>query len=113
MWVRAAGVPAELAAAPKASPMTQALDAVRTLFYPETRGELKKFISVAAFAAAPGAVLPRLLASEAETIRAAESARARWLTEPTAAPDVRRLQDELAARTLADIERVVPPPPVQ
>jgi hypothetical protein len=113
VWVRAAAVPSALAAASGASPMTKALDAVRTLFYPETRGELKKFISVAAFAAGPGAVLPRLLASEAENVRAAESARARWLTEPPTATDVRRLQDELAARTLADILAVAPKSPAQ
>ncbi len=111
VWVRAAAIPSALAAASGASPMTKALDDVRTLFYPATRGELKKFISVAAFAAGPGAVLPRLLASEAENIRAAESARAQWLAEPPAAPDVRRLQGELAARTLADILGAAPKSP--
>ncbi len=108
VWVRAAGVPAELAAAPKASPMTRALDAVRTIFYPATRGEMKKFIHVAAFAPGDAAVLPRLLASEAENLHAAEAARTRWLAEAPAPRDVQRLQDELAARTLAAIEAIAP-----
>ncbi len=113
VWVRAAAVPSALAAAAGASPMTKALDAVRTLFYPETRGELKKFISVAAFAAGPGAVLPRLLAGETESFRLADAARARWLATPPSAEEVQRLEDELAARTLADIERAAPPPRVK
>ncbi len=111
VWVRAAGVPTTLAAASGASPMTKALDAVRTLFYPETRGELKKFISVAAFAAGPGAVLPRLLASEAENVRAADTARARWLATPPLPEEVQRLENELAARTLAEIEAIAPKSP--
>lgn len=108
VWMRAAGVPAELAVAPKASPMTRALDAVRTMFYPATRGEMRKFIHVVAFAPGDAAVLPRLLASEAENLHAAEAARARWLAEAPAPRDVQRLQDELAARTHAAIEAIAP-----
>jgi hypothetical protein len=108
VWVRAAAVPSALAAAAGASPTTKALDAVRTLFYPETRGELKKFVSVAAFAAGPGAVLPRLLAGEAENFRLANAARARWLSTSPSAEEVQRLENELAARTLADIEAIAP-----
>ena len=108
VWVRAAAVPSALAAASGASPMTKALDAVRTLFYPETRGELKKFISAAAFAAGSGAVLPRLLASEAENFRLADAARTRWLATPPSPEEVWRLENGLAARTLADIEAIAP-----
>lgn len=108
VWVRAAAVPSALAAASGASPMTKALDAVRTLFYPETRGELKKFISVAAFAAGPGAALPRLLASEAENFRLADAARTRWLAMSPSPEEVWRVENELAARTLADIEAIAP-----
>jgi hypothetical protein len=108
VWVRAAAVPSALAAASGASPMTKALDAVRTLFYPETRGELKKFISVAAFTAGPGAVLPRLLADEGENFRLADAARARLLAQTPAPQEVQRLEDELAARTLAEIEAIAP-----
>ncbi len=113
LWVRAAAVPAALAPALDASPMTQALDAVRTLFYPETRGELKKFIRVEAFAVSGSAVVPRLLQSEAENFRRARAALASWQTQAPTPQEVSRLQDELAARTLADIHAIAPKPPAK
>jgi hypothetical protein len=101
-------VPAALAPSLKASEMTQALDAVRTVFYPETRGELKKFIRADAFAANESAVEPRLLKAEAENFRRAEAALAAWRKEAPAPQEVARLQDQLAERTLADIKAIVP-----
>ncbi|MBZ5589474.1 MAG: C45 family peptidase [Acidobacteriia bacterium] len=108
VWVRAAAVPASLAPGLKASEMTKALDAVRTVFYPETRGELKKFIRVDAFAASESAVVPCLLTSEAENFRQTEAALATWRTHAPTPQDVAHLQDELAARTLADIQAIAP-----
>ena len=108
VWVRAARVPSALAPALKASEMTQALDAVRTVFYPETRGELKKFIRADAFAADEAAVEPRLLKAEAENFRRAEAALATWRKEPPAPQEVACLEDELAERTLADIKAIAP-----
>ena len=108
VWVHAARVPSALAPALKASEMTQALDAVRTVFYPETRGELKKFIRADAFAANESAVEPRLLKAEAENFRRADAALAQWQKEAPAPQEVACLQDELAERTLADIRAIAP-----
>jgi hypothetical protein len=108
VWVRAARVPSALAPALKASEMTQALDAVRTVFYPETRGELKKFIRADAFAASDSALEPRLLKSEAENFRHAEAALADWRKEAPAPQEVSCLQDQLAERTLTEIQAIAP-----
>ena len=113
VWVRAAAVPKELAPALKASPMTEALDAVRAIFYPETRGELKRFIRVDAFAGGDAAVLPRLLKAEGENVRRADAALALWRARAPAPQEVARLQDELAERTLAGIRALAPPPPAK
>lgn len=108
LWVRAAGVPAALAPSLKASEMTQALDAVRAVFYPETRGDLKKFVRVDALADNEAAVVPRLLKVEAENLRRAEEALTGWRKDAPTPQEAACLQDELAERTLADIKAIAP-----
>jgi hypothetical protein len=75
---------------------------------PETRGELKKFIRADAFAASDSALEPRLLKSEAENFRHAEAALADWRKEAPAPQEVSCLQDQLAERTLTEIQAIAP-----
>lgn len=110
VWVRSAAVPREIAVTPGPSPMTAACDAVRTLFYPETRGELKKFVRTATFGEGVDAPLPRLLAVEAATFRRVEDALARWSSAPPPADEVAALQAELAKATLDAVRKVAPQP---
>ncbi len=110
LWVRAAKVPDALAPSLKASPMTQALDAVRAVFYPETRGDLKKFVRVDACSVSESAVVPRLLKVEAENFRAAEAALAEWRKEAPTPQEASCLQDQLAERTLAAARAIAPTP---
>ncbi|MEW6338944.1 MAG: carcinine hydrolase/isopenicillin-N N-acyltransferase family protein [Acidobacteriota bacterium] len=110
VWVRSAAVPAEIAVAAGSSPMTAACDAVRTLFYPETRGELKKFVRTEAFGKGADAPLPRLLALEAATFRRVEDALARWSGAAPSAAEVAALQAELAKATLDAVRSAAPRP---
>ena len=110
LWAFSAHVPAALAPSLKTSEMTKALDAVRTLFYPETRGELKKFVRVEALAASDSGIEPRLLKTEAENFRQAEAALAAWRNDAPTPQEVSCLQDRIAERTLAAIRALAPQP---
>ncbi len=77
-WVAARGVPAEIAAAPGPAPLTQAFDAVKAVFYPATRGELKRFVSVDALRANDRRLVDGLLAIERKNVAAAGQALDAW-----------------------------------
>lgn len=54
-------LPAGLAASPEPAPLTRAFDAVRSVFYPATRGEQKRFVRIDAVRAVQAEIARRTL----------------------------------------------------
>jgi hypothetical protein len=109
VWVRAGTVPGEVAVSPEISPMTAACDAVREAFYPETRGELKRFLRTAALAPGPDAPLPRLLSVESANFRQAQEALARWAIAAPSSAEVAAFQAGIASASLAGVRAAAAP----
>ena len=107
-WVAARGVPAELAASPEPAPLTRAFDAVKSVFYPATRGELKRFVRVDALRANERRVVDGLLAIERKNLETAEQALASWRASAPAPDAVRAVQAEIARRTLEETRALLP-----
>ena len=110
IWVRAASVPAEIAAAAGTSPMTAAFDEVRARLYPETRGELKKYIDAAALRDPASSPVPRLVQVEEGNFARAVAALRQWSGAPPAAADAAALQNQIARDTLAAVRALLTPP---
>ncbi len=108
-WVAARGVPAEIAAAPGPAPLTQAFDAVKAVFYPATRGELKRFVSVDALRANDRRLVDGLLAIERKNVAAAGQALDAWRKAAPAPEAVRAVQDGIARRTLQEARALLAP----
>jgi hypothetical protein len=107
-WVAAKSVPAELAVSPEPAPLTRAFDAVKALFFPATRGELKRFASVEALRANDRRVVEGLLAIERKNVLAAGEALAGWRRVRPAPEAVRAVQDGIARRTLEETKALLP-----
>ncbi len=107
-WVAARSVPAELAASPEPAPLTRAFDAVKAVFYPATRGELKRFVRVDALRANVRRVVDGLLAIERKNVETAERALASWRATAPAPDAVRAVQAEIARRTLEETRALLP-----
>jgi hypothetical protein len=101
IWVRAGSVPPEVAAAATASTMTAAFDEVRARFYPQTRGEMKKYIDAAALRDPVSSPLPRLAAAEKRNLERAAVALRSWATTAPTSAEVAALQEEIARDTVA------------
>ena len=109
IWVRAGSVPAELAAAATASRMTAAFDEVRARFYPQTRGEMKKYIDAAALRDPVSSPLPRLAAAEKRNLARAAVALRSWATTAPTSAEVAALQEEIARDTVAAVRASLAP----
>jgi hypothetical protein len=108
VWVAARSVPPELAAAPEPAPLTRAFDAVKAVFYPATRGELKRFVRVDALRANDRRIVEGLLAIERKNVQAAERALASWRKAAPDADAVRAVQEAIARRTLEETKALLP-----
>jgi hypothetical protein len=107
-WVAARGIPAELAASPEPAPLTRAFDAVKAVFFPAMRGELKRFLSVEALRADDRRVVEGLLAIERKNLLGAGEALAGWRRAPPAPEAVRAVQEGIARRTLEETKALLP-----
>jgi hypothetical protein len=106
VWVRAAAIPDEISVRQGASVMTQACDAVRARLYPQTRGELKRYIDAAALAGPSPAIVARLVGAEGRSFDRVQAALASWRVHPPSPPEVAALQAEIAAATIAAVRTV-------
>jgi hypothetical protein len=100
----AGSVPAEIAAAGEPSPVVRQFLARRTRLYPETRGEMKRYMRRDALLDLGSTALPRFLAADEENFLAVERARAAWrkvLPAPAAVEEVQRA----VARRAVDASR--------
>jgi len=99
LWVAAGSVPQELAAGKEASAMTEACDAVRARFYPETLADMKRYLDIAALADPKSGLLKPLLALEAENFQRADTSLAAWAKKLPAPEEMKKLQEQLARET--------------
>jgi hypothetical protein len=81
--------------------MTAAFDEVRARFYPQTRGEMKKYIDAAALRDPVSSPLPRLAAAEKRNLERAAVALRSWATTAPTSAEVAALQEEIARDTVA------------
>jgi hypothetical protein len=107
LWVAASGVPAELEVGKEPAPLPAAFDRVRALLFPQRRGDLKKYLDVAALVAPSDGFLAPLLAFEAENFRRAREATERWRVAPPTMSEASDLQSELAKATLGAVEELL------
>lgn len=107
LWVAAGEVPAELAVGTVASPLGAACERVRSVVFPERRGDLKKYLSVAALTDPNRGVLKPLLERETVNFKAAEAALEAWRHAAPQTVEVAALQARLARESLAAIDSVV------
>ncbi len=108
VWVRAAAIPAELAAGAEPAPLGAACDRVRARLYPTWRGDQKRYLEVAALTGQRGVLLP-LLAAEERTFRDVREAERGWKGRAPVAEELRALQSRLATRALAALATLAPP----
>jgi len=106
LWVAAGAVPTELAVGTTASPLGDACERVRAVVFPERRGDLKKYLNVAALTEPRRGVLTPLLDREAANFRAAEAALEGWRRALPASGELAAVQARLAADTLAALKAV-------
>lgn len=108
VWVRAAAIPAELAAGAEPAPLGAACDRVRARLYPTWRGDQKRYLEVAALTGQRGVLLP-LLAAEERTFRDVREAERGWKGRAPVAEELRALQSRLATQALAALATLAPP----
>lgn len=101
LWPAAGAVPPQLAAGAARAPLGETFDKIKELYYPRRRGELKRYISVAAVAG-PRSPAPALLAAEARNFRRVAEAEKTWGAGAPAAAELLELETEIAERTLDD-----------
>jgi hypothetical protein len=107
VWEAAGGVPKEVAASCDPSPMTAAFDAVKALLYPETKGDLQRYMDVDALANPKTGFLAPLLAVESENFTRADEALARWRRQKPSPQELSALQNEISSRTLAAVQALL------
>ncbi|HNX20214.1 MAG TPA: hypothetical protein PKG80_08065, partial [Acidobacteriota bacterium] len=100
-WAAAGAVPPQLAAGADPAPLGATFDKIKELYYPRRRGELKRYISVAAVAG-PRSPAPALLAAEARNFRRVAEAEKAWGAGSPAAAELLELETKIAERTLDD-----------
>lgn len=107
VWVRAATIPAELAAGAEPAPLNATCDRVRARLYPTWRGDQKRYLEVAALTGQGGVLLP-LLAAEDRAFRDVREAERSWRGRTPVVEELRALQSRLAAQALAAIATLAP-----
>lgn len=108
VWVKAAAVPAELAAGAEPAPLNVACDRVRARLYPTWRGDQKRYLEVAALTGPEGVLLP-LLAAEDRAFQQVREAERRWQGRAPEGEELRALQSRLATRALAALATLAAP----
>lgn len=107
LWEGAGSVPKEVAPSSDPSPLTAAFDAAKALLYPETKGDLQRYMDVDALADPKAGLLAPLLAVESENFRRADEALTKWRGQKPSAQEFAALQDELSSRTLAAVKALL------
>ena len=107
LWVAAGSVPKEVSVSPDPSPMTAAFDTVREYFYPETKGDLKKYVDADALSDPKKGLLPPLLVQEESNFKKAGSALEKWRRQTPSPDEVAGFENDVAAQTLAAVRAIL------
>jgi hypothetical protein len=109
-WVKAASVPPQAAAQKEDAPLTVAARALEEILYPDSRGDLAKYLDVQALTDPRRNWMATLLSLEAQNFAEAEDLLKAWALEPPEPETVAAAQERLAARTLEGLQRLAQPP---
>lgn len=107
LWVSAGGVPKEVSVGPEPAPITAACDEIRDLLYPETKGDLMKYMAVEPLTDPKRGVLEGLLALEDANFKRTGDALDRWRRQAPSAQEISAFQDDVALQTLQGIRAVL------
>jgi hypothetical protein len=120
LWVAAGSVPKEMAVSRDPSPMTAAFDAVRDYFYPETKGDLNRYLDVDSVSDSKKGLLPPLLAQEDSNFKRVGDVLEKWRRQAPSAVEVAAFENDVASQTLAAVHasldahrKDIPPAPPQ
>jgi hypothetical protein len=103
LWAAAGAVPAELAPSAHSAPLNAAFDQVKGLLYPDTRGDLKKYMDLDALSDPKLGLLAPLLAQEATVFKQVEAATAPWRKAMPPSAEIADLQGGLARQVLEGV----------
>ena len=107
LWVRAGCVPPEVAASPKAAPLNGAFDSVRDIFYPDARGEMKKYIDLGALSKEGDRLLPGLMNVEANNFKVAGEALFAWASKIPSPKEAAGVQAMICRETLSAVNALL------
>lgn len=107
VWEGSGGVPKEVGPSSDRSPMTAAFDAVKGLLYPETKGDLQRYMDLDAFADPKTGFLAPLLALEGANFRRADEALSKWRLQKPSAGELSSLQSAICADTLSAVQALL------
>lgn len=107
LWVGAGSVPDCLMATRGAAPMARACEDLCALVYPDTRGDLARYLDAQAYRGPLQPLWEALLGREAENLERSALALEAWRKSPPKPGDISALQEELAKKTLALEENLV------
>ncbi len=100
VWAAAGSVPIDMGTSAESAPLNVAFDAVRDALYPETRGDLKKYMDQEALSDPKTGILAPLLAQEATVFRQVEAATSSWRRQAPSPSQLADLQGGLARQVL-------------
>jgi len=103
VWAAAASVPKEIGVSAEPSPMTAAFDSIRDIVYPETKGDLKKYLNVESVADPKKGLISMLVALEEANFLKVHEALERWRRQAPRADEMAAAQQDAATNTLAHI----------
>jgi len=100
LWVAAGSVPPETAASAEPAPLNAAFNSIRDRLYPETAGDLEKYINVKTLTDPAWGLIPALLAAERRNFLHVEPALEAWRASFPPAGEIEALQNTIARQSL-------------
>lgn len=109
VWVRAAGIPPEIAAGTGLNSFNQISNTVRGHLYPKTSGELFRYMKLGPLTDPGGSYQVALAREEGKNWGRALAALQEWTAKPPEAAAVRGLQNDLCRQTLEALKGALQP----
>ena len=107
LWAASGDVPSDMAASADPAPLTVVFDQVRDQYYPDSRGELKKYMDIDALSDPKQGFLAPLQALEDKVFKQVEVSAAPWRKQLPPPADMAALQGGIAREVLEGVSAIL------